>query len=169
MLETILALATPIGGAIAWIWHETRKAKKEKTLEIVSEAERERSYATRLEARLKARDEEIERLMTKLAHYEDPEDILKSLIDNDPGISYIKKRVGKDNYSIVRISAGYARVLGEAPEVFDGKDFPSPSDEKVYSSQIGVWVEEPMADGKFVGRKFPLVSYIVGIGDYVKR
>jgi hypothetical protein len=164
MFETILAIATPIGAAIAWIWNESRKSRKEEHEKSLDLLEREHSYASRLEARLKTRDEEIERLMLKVISIDKSEDAMKSLVEGDPGVSWIKKRISKDNYFMLCVSPGYARVLGEAPDVFTGKSVSS--EEVVYASQVGVSVTEEFGGSKFTGRKFPVnldSHYIVGI------
>lgn len=91
----MLELLAPIGAAIAWIWHEVLKQRKEKKLQAVSEAERERSYSERLEARLKVREEELEKalvdLMNLRLNYSDPEDVLKSIIESDNGVSWVTR------------------------------------------------------------------------------
>lgn len=91
----MLELLAPLGAAIAWIWHEILKHKKEKALQAVSEADRERSYSERLEARLKAREEELEKVLVELMDlrlsYSDPEDVLKSIIESDTGVSWATK------------------------------------------------------------------------------
>jgi hypothetical protein len=164
MFETILAIATPIGAAIAWIWNESRKSRKEEHEKNLDLLEREHSYASRLEARLKARDEEIERLMLKVISIDcHPEDAMKSLVTGDPGVSWIKKRISKDNYFMLCVSPGYARVLGEAPDVFTGS---TTSEEVIYASQVGTSVLEEFGGTQFTGRKFPVnldCHYIVGI------
>jgi Flp pilus assembly protein TadB len=91
----ILALLTPLGAAFAWMWHELNKAKKEATQQAISEAEREKSYSERLEARLKARETDLEKalldLMNLRLNSQDPEDILRSIIEADHGISWAEK------------------------------------------------------------------------------
>lgn len=167
MLETILALSGSIGAAIAWIWNESRKSRKEEHQKKLDLLEREHSYASRLEARLKARDEEIERLMLKFIAVDNSEEAMKSLVMGDPGISWIKKRISKDNYFMLCVSPGYARVLGEAPDVFNG---PTSSEESIYASQVGTSVKEKYGDMEFTGRKFPVnldSHYIVGIFNVV--
>jgi hypothetical protein len=180
----VAAIGTPVGGAIAWLWNEMRKAGKERSL---SDIERERTYADRLETRLKDREADIERLSKELmtARTADglgPEEVLRSLIDGDPGISWVKKRISASNYVMVRVSLGYARdLLQGAPEDYDGKRddqiWPAATaaifaanDEKVHKSQQGLHVTEEFGTGKFIGRKFPVHmagnNYVVGIGSY---
>lgn len=91
----MLELLAPLGAAIAWVWHEITKHKKEKALQAISEADRERSYSERIEARLKAREQELEKVLVelmdlKLTHAE-PEEVLKSIIESDSGISWATK------------------------------------------------------------------------------
>lgn len=180
----IAAIGTPVGGAVVWIWNEIRKNGKERA---ASDIERERTYADRIEARLRDREADIERLSKELmlARTADgltPEEVLRSLIDNDPGISWVKKRISASNYIMVRVSRGYAvSILHGAPEDYDGKRdeqvWPketaltiSTSDEKVHTSQMGMHVSEKIGEGIFIGRKFPVhiagSNYVVGIGSY---
>ena len=180
----IAAIGTPVGGAIVWLWNEVRKNGKERA---ASDIERERTYADRLEARLRSREADIERLSKELmvSRTEDglaPEEVMRSLVDNDPGISWVKKRISASNYIMVRVSRGYATdILHGAPEDYDGKRddqmWPAASaaiftasDERVHTTQAGVHLTEAVGDGKFIGRKFPVHiagnNYIVGIGSY---
>jgi len=180
----IAAIGTPVGGAIVWLWNEIRKNGKEKAS---SDIERERTYADRLENRLRDREADIERISKELmtARTADglaPEEVLRSLIDNDPGISWVKKRVSASNYIMVRVSRGYAvNILAGAPEDYDGKRddqiWPAATaalfaanDELVHKSQQGAHITEEFATGKFIGRKFPVHisgnNYVVGIGSY---
>jgi len=180
----IAGVGTPVGASIAWLWNEVRKNAKEKA---TSDIERERTYADRLENRLRDREADIERLSKELmlARTADglaPEEVLRSLIDNDPGISWVKKRISASNYIMVRVSAGYAReLLHGAPEEYDNKRddqiWPAAlaarfaaNDEHVHSNQTGVHVVEELPAGKFIGRKFPVhitgANYVIGIGSY---
>lgn len=180
----IAAVGTPVGGAFVWLWNEIRKGGKEKTL---SDIERERTYADRLENRLRDRESDIERLSKELmtartASGLAPEEVIRSLIDNDLGVSWVKKRISASNYVMVRVSAGYARdLLHGAPEDYDGKRddqmWPAAlaakftvNDELVHTSQVGIHVVEELEFGKFIGRKFPVHiagnNYVVGIGSY---
>jgi len=180
----IAAIGTPVGGAVAWLWNEMRKAGKEKAS---SDIERERTYADRLEHRLRDREADIERLSKELmvartADGLSPEEVLRMFIDNDPGISWVKKRISASNYIMVRVSRGYAvKILHGAPEDYDGKRddqiWPAAAaaifaanDEKVHVNQEGAHVTEEFAGGKFIGRKFPVHiagnNYVVGIGSY---
>ncbi len=91
----MLELLAPLGAAIAWTWHEIRKAKKEKEAAVISEADRERSYSSRLEARLLAREQELEKALIELMNikltFQDPEDVLISIINSDHGVSWASK------------------------------------------------------------------------------
>lgn len=180
----IAAIGTPVGGAIVWLWNEVRKSASDKTK---SDIERERTYADRLENRLRDRETDVERLSKELmlartAEGLAPEEVLRSLVDGDPGISWVKKRISASNYIMVRVSSGYARdLLHGAPEEYDGKRddqvWPAAvaakfneNDERVHTTQVGTHVVEVLKDGKFIGRKFPVHiagnNYVVGIGSY---
>lgn len=189
-IPSILTIATPIGAAIVWIVAERRKYAKEAEVREDNEAERERTYAERVTNRLKTAEETIERLTRdileeRLKHNANlvPSDVLKIIIDNDPGISWVKKRLKQDVYQMVRVSAGYAKqFLKGPPEIYDGKtDFDVwpvemakeyvKNDESVYSTQEGHHVVETTPEGRFIGRKFPVrlsdaQDYIIGIGIY---
>jgi len=75
----------PIGAALAWMWHELNKAKKEVKEQAVSDINREKSYSDRLEARLRDREKDLEKALIELMNLRlnsaDPEDILKSIIE----------------------------------------------------------------------------------------
>lgn len=180
----VAAVGTPVGGAFVWLWNEVRKSGKEKSS---SDIERERTYADRLESRLRDREADIERLSKELmgartASGLAPEEVLRGVIDNDPGISWVKKRISASNYVMVRVSYGYARdLLHGAPEDYDGKRddqmWPAAlaapfvvNDELVHTGQTGIHVVEILEHGKFIGRKFPVHiagnNYVVGIGSY---
>ena len=95
-IPSILTIATPIGAAIVWIVAERRKYAKEAEVREDNEAERERTYAERVTNRLKTAEETIERLTRdileeRLKHNANlvPSDVLKIIIDNDPGISWV--------------------------------------------------------------------------------
>lgn len=175
-------LGPPLAVAIAWIVTETRKSKKEDEKDT---SERERTYSDRLENRLKEREADIERLSKEIMALRDnlsPEDVIKSLIDNDPGISWAKRRSANGVFVMVRVSSGYAKVLLKgAPEDYDGKrdsemwsavqaESFAKNDELVHTRQEGLHVEEAVGNGKFIGRKFPVHirgnNYVVGIGNY---
>jgi len=85
----MLELLAPLGAAIAWTWHEIRKAKKDAQETAVSEADRERSYSSRLEARLIAREQELEKALIELMNLrlttQTPEEILISIINSISG------------------------------------------------------------------------------------
>jgi hypothetical protein len=189
-IPTILTIATPIGGAIVWIVAERRKYKKDQAAKDLSEADRERSYAERVTNRLKTAEETIERITLdlveeRLKHNASlvPSDVLKTIVDNDPGISWVKRRVKEGLFQMVRCSQGYAKVILKGPaELYDGKtdydiwpketaEIFSKNDESVYKTQEGQHIVEPTPDGRFIGRKFPIRlmdgrDYIVGIGVY---
>ncbi len=176
-------IGVAIGVAVTWLWAEYRKKKKEDEATI---AERERSYTERLEGRLKDREVEIERLSKDLLAArtidQDPEDVLKNLVDSDIGISWVKRRVSSTEYRMLRVSAGYARILlKDAPEYYDGKSDAEvwgdetaarflANDEDVHARQEGKHVVEEVKNGRFIGRKFPIYisgrNYIIGIGDF---
>lgn len=182
LAQYLPVLGPPIGIAIAWIWTEARKKKKEDALDVV---DRERTYSERLEGRLKDREADIERLSKELLaarHNEDPEDVLKSIVDSDVGVSWVKVRLGPKDYRMLRVSLGYAKLLlKDAPESYDGKTDAqiwgaeaaakfTANDEKVHTTQTGMHVVEKVNGGIFTGRKFPLhvagKNYIVGIGNW---
>lgn len=189
-IPTLLTIATPIGAAIVWVVAERRKHKKESDVRDQNEADRERSYADRVTNRLKTAEETIERLTRELVEERlkhnvglIPADVLKTIVDNDPGLSWVKRRVKEGVYHMVRVSDGYAKVILQGPaELYDGKtDFEiwpnetaylfSQNDELVYRTQEGHHLIEPTPGGRFVGRKFPVrlsdgQDYIVGIGVY---
>jgi hypothetical protein len=180
----IAAIGTPVGGAIVWLWNEVRKSASDKAK---TDIERERTYADRVEAKLREREIDVERLSKELmlartADGMSPEEVMRALADNDPGISWVKKRISAFNYVMVRVSRGYAvSILHGAPEDYDDKrdnqiwpaelaaKFTS-NDELVHTSQVGIHVIEQLTNGKFTGRKFPVHiagnNYIVGIGSY---
>lgn len=194
IIKNLLSVVTPIAAALVYILNERRKAKKEQKIEDLTEAERERSYSDRVTIRMKNAEETIERITKELTEEKlkqgkhlIPSDVLRDLIDNDPGISWVKRRMGVMEYVMIRCSKGYARELLEGPpEIYDGKTdkevwgeetaklFNS-NDEAVYKKQEGIHIIEEIANkGKFVGRKFPIrlpdgVDYIVGIGTFEKK
>ena len=98
-----MELLAAIGAAIAWVWHELVKHRKEQREAQISEADRERSYSERLEARLKAREQELEKALIELMDlkltFQSPEDILTSIIESDHGISWVSK-----NHNIIAVS-----------------------------------------------------------------
>lgn len=184
LAQYVPILGPPIGVGLAWIWTEFRKKKKEDAVDVV---DRERTYSERLEGRLKDRESDIERLSkdllaARVSAHEEPEDVLKSIVDNDVGVSWVKKRIGANDYRMLRVSLGYAKLLlKDAPESYDGKTDEqiwgaeaaarfTANDEKVHTTQAGMHVTENVNGGSFVGRKFPLHiagnNYIVGIGNW---
>lgn len=189
-IPSILTIATPIGAAIVWIVAERSKFKKEEAVREDSEAERERTFSDRMTNRLKTAEETIERLTReiveeRLKHNANlvPVDVLRTIIDNDPGISWVKKRIKEGEYQMVRVSAGYAKIfLKGPPGLYDGKsDFDIwpkdiaaefvANDEIVYTTQEGKHVVELTTVGRIIGRKFPVrlsdtQDYIIGIGVY---
>lgn len=177
-------IGVPLAGAIAWVYNEYRKDKKEKSL---SDITRERTYADRLEHRLLDREADIERLSKQVMEARtltgmSPEEVLKDFVNNDPGLSWVKKRVGPYSYTMIRVSKGYAKTfLKGPPEIYDGKTdndmWPievavmfAQNDEKVYIDQEGIHIVEKTPDGNFVGRKFPVhlegADYVIGVGGY---
>ena len=190
ILPTVITIATPIGGAIVWILAERKKYQKTVDARNATEAERERSYADRVTNRLKTAEETIERLTReiveeRLKHNDSliPSDVLKTIVDNDPGLSWVKRRLKNGVFQMVRVSDGYAKVILKGPaQEYDGKtdydiwpketaELFTKNDELVYTTQEGIHIVEETPDGKFVGRKFPVrledgQDYIVGIGVY---
>jgi len=187
-IEEGLKIVGPLGLAIAWLWNERRKAAKEQSSSKLTEADRERAYSDRMEARLKVKEQELEHALLALMEARmgtiPPEILLKEIVDADPGVMFIKKRLAAFEYEMVRVSIGYARLyLGSSALDYDGKsdfeiwgpnDF-NKTDEEVYSSQTGKHIRELInaktgVTGYFVGRKFPVrlegVDYIVGIGSH---
>ena len=188
-----LKLATPFGLAIAWLWNERRLAKKEKASSSYSEADRERAYSDRMEARLRVKEEELEAALLSLMAARmgtiDTETILTELVDADPGIMFVKRRRGPGDFVMVRVSQAYAvKYLGGNAKEYDGHTdadiwgaklgaIYTANDVKVYKAQTGIHVDEPAnshrtgVTGRFVGRKFSVrldgVDYIVGIGSHV--
>lgn len=190
ILPTVITIATPIGGALVWIIAERKKYQKTESERANTEAERERSYADRITNRLKVSEETIERLTLELVEERlkhnvglVPADVLKTIVDNDPGLSWVKHRIKEGEYRMVRVSDGYAKLFLQGPTgLYDGKSdyeiWPKDiadqfvkNDELVYKTQEGHHIVEPTTEGRFVGRKFPIrlsdgQDYIVGIGVY---
>ncbi len=91
----MLELLAPLGAAIAWTWHEIVKHRKTEAEREISEADRERSYSERLEARLLAREQELEKALIELMNLrltsQTPEEVLISIINSDHGVSWATK------------------------------------------------------------------------------
>ena len=177
-IEEGIKVAGPFGLAIAWLWNERRKAAKDDVTDKASEADRERAYSDRMEARLKTKELELEQallaLMTARMGTIPTESILTEIVDADPGLMFIKRRVKGFEYIMVRVSSGYARAyLGGSPLDYDGKSDSeiwgsetgaifATNDEEVYVEQTGRHVREPANSprtgitGTFDGRKFPV-------------
>lgn len=181
--ENLIKSFTPIALAIAWIWAQLRLSDKEEHTQKLEIEERERAYSERLEKRLEKAQKELETALVALKDQENAEELLKAVVSADPGIMFVKKRLGPKNYIVLRVSKGYAvAYLGGPSSVIEGQsekmmncDF-SINDEQVYTSQSGMMVREPIYSpftgikGVFVGRKFPLnfsgLSYIIGVGEH---
>jgi hypothetical protein len=193
-----------IAGAVWGGWREIKKTNQDDLAKQderdKSIAERELSYSERLENRVKRLEEQraslekdketlqTELIQLKLAHAEslEPEEILRQIVDQDPGLMWVKKRISPLNFVMVRVSKGYARAyLGGPQSLYDGKTDAAiwgeevaalfaETDERVYIKQDGEHVEELVigspsgAEGTFKGRKYPISlpsgDYIVGIG-----
>jgi hypothetical protein len=190
ILPAVITIATPVGAALVWIIAERKKYQKTESDRANTEAERERSYAERITNRLKVSEETIERLTLELVEERlkhnvglIPSDVLRTIVDNDPGLSWVKHRVKEGVYNMVRVSDGYAKLFLKGPAgLYDGKSdydiWPKEiadqfvkNDELVYKTQEGHHIVEPTTEGRFVGRKFPVrlsdgQDYIVGIGVY---
>jgi hypothetical protein len=181
-----------IGGAIVWLYTQWEKKKKLRKEEEKTIAEREQTYSQLIESRNKVLLEENEALRKKILDIQlnsmnnrnlSVTDILKELIDSDPGVSWVKIRVTEHLYRIVRVSPSYARLyLVENPEYYDnktmhdiyGKDLGeqySKDNEIIYRNQEGVHVKNKVLNapsgikGHFVGRKYPI--YIEGDHNYI--
>ena len=187
-----MSVITPVAAAIVYVMNERRKAKAEKKKEELDEAERERSYSERLSNRLKSAEETIERITKELTEerlkqnkHLVPSDILRDFIDSDPGVSWVKRRIGDSEFVMIRCSKGYAKIILEGPpELYDGKSDHeiwdkdtavsfNTTDEQVYKKQEGVHLSEKTPKGTFIGRKFPIRlpdggDYVVGIGIFEK-
>lgn len=91
----MLELLAAVGAAIAWTYHEVVKHRKTEAEREISEADRERSYSERLEARLKAREHELEKALIELMNLrlttQTPEEVLVSIINSDHGVSWASK------------------------------------------------------------------------------
>lgn len=192
-----VAIIIPIGGGIAWAVNEHRKGRKEKDESRASIVEREQSYSDRLEERLRREQERNEQLSRELIDARlasadkgtPPVDIVRQIIQSDNGISFAKRRVDDGEWRMIRVSNGFAKTfLGGPPEIYDDKPdsaiFPShqaelylETDEKVYKTQQGVSMEEPVYDsptgvtGLFRGRKYVLrlpdgTDVLIGTGEF---
>jgi len=182
-VESLLKVITPIGLAIAWIWAQIRLSDKEEHNQQLEIEERERAYSKRVEERLEKAQKELENALQVLKTQQNAEEVLKTVVASDPGIMFIKKRIGARQYEYLKVSRGYAIMyLGGPSELIEGKneailglDF-SENDEFVYRSQVGHMFKEPISSpftnvkGLFVGRKFPVTTqgntYIIGVGDH---
>ncbi len=185
-----------IGGAIVWMYTQWEKSKRTKAEAQKTIAEREQTYSQIVENRNKILLEENELLRKKLLDYHlnniskkdvSVSDLIKELIDGDPGVSWAKIRVSENVFKVIRVSPGYARLyLNENPEYYDdktpeeifGKEIGTryaKSDEKVYRNQYGVHIREEVTTapsgrvGYFVGRKYSVYikddhNYIFGSG-----
>lgn len=183
VIENIIKAFTPLALAAAWIYTQIKSKKTEDNKEKIDIADRERQYSERTEARLRKAQEELENVMKELGTQEKPEVVLKEVVDKDPGLMFIKKRVAPKVFVYLKVSPGFAvTYLGGPSEIIEnnsenllGWNF-AESDENIFTSQTGRVIREAVyspltgVKGTFVGRKFPLVfgtnHYIVGVGDH---
>ena len=172
-----------LSGTIVWILQERRKEIARKQERENTLIEREREYSLMIEERIEQllkRNEQLhteliaERLEKTTTHRLDPEDILKSVIDSDNGLSWCKQRLGPNTFKMLRVSKGYARMyLAGPPELYDGLEdhqiYPkdvsekfNEHDEKCYQIQEGINVSEEIkntlsgVEGWFIGRKYSI-------------
>lgn len=182
-IDTLLKILTPIAIAAAWIWTQIRIYDREEEAKRIASEDRERAYSVVLEERLANAQEELQNVLNELRHVEHPEKILRDIVTNDPGIMFVKKRLGYHHYIYLQTSKGYGALYIGGPssiieghtEEFLGWDFKE-VDEEIYTTQKGRAVAEEVhspftgVKGTFVGRKFPLIfgtgHYIVGVGDH---
>ena len=190
-------------------WREIKKTSEadqhKRDDRDVTIAERELSYSGRLENRIAnlepqrvtlEKDKETlqtEVIQLKLAASDnsDPEDVLRHIVDEDPGIMWIKKRRGPKNFVMLRVSRTYATTyLGGPQNLYDGKtdadlwdkeiaDMFTETDEKVYVNQVGEHIEELIigspsgAEGIFKGRKYAISlssgDYVIGTGVHIEE
>lgn len=182
-LENLLKTISPIALAIAWIWAQLRLADKEEHTQKLEIEERERQYSERLEKRLEKVQKELESALEAVKTTANSEELLKTVVASDPGVMFLKKRIGPLVYRVLKVSKGYAILyLGGPSEIIEGKNETllgcnfAANDEEVYHTQTGRMVKEPIHSpltnikGHFVGRKFPVTfggeSYIIGVGDH---
>jgi hypothetical protein len=183
IIENILKALTPVALAIAWIWTQLRSKNKDDDTKKLDIADRERQYSERTEARLARAQEELESVMKELEGRENPEQVLQEVVERDPGLMFVKKRIAPKMFVYLKVSKGYGvTYLGGPSEIIEGRtenllgwDFSS-TDEAIYNSQEGKIIVEPVFSpitgirGTFRGRKFPLTfgvnNYIVGVGDH---
>lgn len=196
-----LGIALVFGGYLAWaeFRHVKRKSDTAKVKKDDSSLAKEIAYAGRLENLVKELQNQNEALHKQILALRlreagpeiPPSEVLKHFIDRDPGLSWVKRRVGPKHYVMLRCSAGYAReFLRASPHFYDEKSdeeiWPADiaavfqdNDELVYQSQMGVEMSEPVRGGPagqqgfFRGRKFSVhlqdgVDYIIGIGYFEK-
>jgi len=207
----ITGAATAVGGGVTWLAMYVKEVRKDeradsegqiKTFESL--LDRATATITGLEEKLYARDERVDRLLMerqeaaerllelKLALADrgtPPADVLRSIIDRDPGLMWAKKRLPDGRFTMLRVSEGYARLFLKGPASFcvckmdedfwpkDVADAFHENDEAVYQEQRGRRIEELIqtTDGRtgvFRGRKYPVrladgFHYIIGVGEYV--
>lgn len=203
--------ATLVGGGVTWLAMYVREVRKDERDDVSGqittfEALLDRATATisGLEEKLYARDERVDKLLLerqeaaerllelKLALADrgtPPADVLRTIVDRDPGLMWAKKRLPDGRYVMLRVSEGYARLFLKGPASFyDGKqdseiwpqevaDMFHINDELVYQEQRGRRIEEEIqtTDGRtgvFRGRKYPVrladgFHYIIGVGEYL--
>lgn len=116
--------------------------------------------------------------------------MIKAVIDADVGLAWANERVGPNQWRMIRVSPGYARLyLGGTSRIYDGKydteiwgdalgEIFTKENEQVYASQSGITVRNRVlsdhtgAEGYFVGRKFSLrldtgEDIVIGSGDHL--
>jgi hypothetical protein len=198
-LVWIVPLSTVVGSAVTWIASQVWAAKKHESSERSEFVTRMNEYSDRQDIRIKDRDEQIENLTKELIQarlqlsekttHTPPLEVIKSVIDADIGVMWVKRRVSEYRFAMIRVSKGYAqKYLGGSPEVydnlFDEQIWPkeiaeafAQSDELVYKLQDGVEICEKISgsptkiDGLFRGRKYPMrvgvFDLIIGIGEHL--
>jgi hypothetical protein len=190
IVTQILSVITPVGAAIVYVMNERRKAKDQAKKESLEEAERERTYSERVSNRLKVAEETIERITRELTEerlkqnkHVVPSDILREFVDADPGVSWVKRRMGPGEYVMIRCSKAFAKqVLEGPPELYDGKtdtevwgketaEFFKRINEEMYKKQEGIHITQKTPKGLLICRKFPIRlpdggDYFIGVGTF---
>jgi hypothetical protein len=180
-IDELLKIASPIALALAWIWSQYRQAEKDEAASKEKHEDRDRIYAERLEGRLEKAQGELQQALSSIKPSVDAETILKLVVANDPGVMFLKKRLSKNKYIVLKVSRGYAILyLGGPSEIIEGKSdeiigASSVNDELAYANggmMVREKIDSPLTDtkGYFVGRKFPITfgteTYIVGVAEH---
>jgi hypothetical protein len=200
-LTWIVPLSTIAGGAVTWIASQVWLSKKHESSERAEFITRVNEYSDRQDIRIKDRDEQIENLTKELIQARlqlsekvtgiPPLEVIKSVIDADIGIMWVKRRVSDGKFAMVRVSEGYARLyLGGSPEIYDNlnddqiwpkevADLFLQADELVYKRQQGLEICEKVEGsptkvrGYIRGRKYPLrigaFDLVFGIGEHLSK